>query len=196
MKRGSAYRKAPEAPYYDRIFRTRKQFHRHYSGSRYFQIWKILIKDIPTSDRILELGCGTGQLAAYLYDQGFRNYLGLDFSTTAIARARNAAPDLAFRVADLRAPDVYACPYDRVVATEVLEHLDDDLTVFGHLRAGTRVHATLPMKDDPSHVRFFPKASGVVARYEPHLDDLSVQKISQWYIVTGRVRGSVADPAI
>lgn len=186
MKQGRAHLKAPEASYYDRIFRTHPHFNQHYSRSRYLPVWEAVIEELSDRARILEIGCGTGQFAALLHDRGFREYRGFDFSSSAIARARKTVPDFDFRVADARDPTAYEGDHDTVVATEVLEHLDDDLAVLRLLAPGTTVHFTVPTKNDPSHVRFFPRVAGVRARYSAHLEDLDLRTMSQWHVGVGR----------
>ncbi len=63
---------------------------------------------------LLDLGCGTGELAAYLEDTGrAASYRGVDVSPAAIVRARERHPKAVFRVADLAAPGPSA---DLVVA--------------------------------------------------------------------------------
>lgn len=190
MKHGRAHKKAPEAAYYDRIFRTHEQFHRHYSRSRYLPLWQEIAKSLPPDANILEVGCGTGQLAALLFDEGFRRYRGFDFSESAVVRARASVPDFDFEVADARKLSSFEGQYDTVVATEVLEHLDDDLGMIRMLPPGTSLHFTLPCKDDPSHVRYFPHVKGAEARYANVLEDLSVRTLAQWHIGLGVVKGA------
>ena len=57
-----------------------------------------------TRDRgtVLELGCGPGQVARYLADQGV-SVTGVDLSPRMIEQAQRAHPHLAFRVGDMTA---------------------------------------------------------------------------------------------
>ena len=78
-----------------------------------------LLKDLPSAVRILDLGCGNGELARWLRQAGFRgDYLGLDFSPDLleVARAGSFAPlpadsgspepeTIRFAQADLTSPD-------------------------------------------------------------------------------------------
>lgn len=52
-------------------------------------------------ERILDLGCGTGQLTAQIAESGAR-VLGVDQSREMIEAARKAHPDLQFEIADAR----------------------------------------------------------------------------------------------
>ena len=62
---------------------------------------ELVLKDLPPGARLLDLCCGTGQLAHALSAQGFR-MTGIDGSESMIAIARENAPDAAFRVDDAR----------------------------------------------------------------------------------------------
>ena len=52
-------------------------------------------------ERILDLGCGTGQLTAKINEAG-AEVVGIDASAEMIAQARKNFPDIAFQVADAR----------------------------------------------------------------------------------------------
>ena len=77
--------------------------------------------------RVLEVGCGPGDLAARLFwaDGGpLVDYTGVDLSPAEVAAARERCPSGRFQVAsayDLPFPDQ---GFDLVVVCEVLEHLD------------------------------------------------------------------------
>src|SRR5262245_26458644 len=51
--------------------------------------------------RVADLGCGPGHVAKYLFDQGVR-MIGIDISPNMIARARKIAPEIEFKVDDVR----------------------------------------------------------------------------------------------
>lgn len=75
------------------------------------------------SARVLDLGCGPGELVRYLGDV---QYVGLDISEAYIARAERMYGDRAeFRVGDATAPDEDLRGFDLVLAFGVLHHLDD-----------------------------------------------------------------------
>ena len=65
---------------------------------------------IPEGARVLELGCGTGDLLAAL-KPSFG--VGVDFSAGMIAQARKAHPDLTFLVGDIE--DAASCDRCRAV---------------------------------------------------------------------------------
>ena len=61
----------------------------------------LVLRNIPAGSAVLDLCCGTGQLAARLSRQGFLT-MGLDGSEKMIQLARKNAPDVEFVVQDAR----------------------------------------------------------------------------------------------
>lgn len=114
--------------------------------------------------RVIDIGCGTGHLLLALgdrIDQPLHLY-GLDFSDSAIRRARQLVKSAQFVVAS-----VYAIPYpdesfDLVTCTETLEHLERPESALQEmsrvLRTGGHLVITVPngAEDDWSgHVNFW-----------------------------------------
>lgn len=67
-----------------------------------------ILSHLPPGGHLLDLGCGNGELARVLADNGFRgSYTGLDFSVPLLADARIQTGKLAacFMEADLSGPD-------------------------------------------------------------------------------------------
>jgi len=74
---------------------------------------------------VLEVGCGSGELAAALFRDESLSYQGVDLSPEEVVRAQSGQPHREFQVAS-----VYDLPhsdarFDLVVACEILEHVDD-----------------------------------------------------------------------
>ena len=88
---------------------------------------------IPEGARVLELGCGTGDVLAALKPS---HGVGVDFSEGMIAQARRANPDLTFLVGDIEdAAFVRSLPgpFDVIVVIDTLGALDDCQAMLEHL---------------------------------------------------------------
>jgi trans-aconitate methyltransferase len=161
--------------WYDDVYASHDHYATHYKESRYLPVWEALCDRIPDSSSVLEVGCGTGQLAEMMLDRGAGSYTGFDFSPKAVELARERLPHCRIEVADARSTDLYtAQPYDVVVTTEVLEHITDDLQVLERVPSGVQILATVPDFPYESHVRWFDTAEQVRARYEPYFESLEI----------------------
>src|SRR5579872_2522092 len=85
-------------------------------------------------ERILDLGCGTGHLAAQIASSG-AEVIGIDRSTEMIAQARKQYPELEFEVCDARAVP-YENQFDAVFSNAALHWiLELEKVVIGVARA-------------------------------------------------------------
>jgi tRNA (uracil-5-)-methyltransferase TRM9 len=88
-----------------------------------------LLPTLLSAERILDLGCGNGELARQLHQRGFQgSYLGLDFSAGLLADAAQGLPPEQFRFlqADLASPPWLPPsepPFDLALAFAALHHL-------------------------------------------------------------------------
>jgi len=80
---------------------------------------------IPEGARVLELGCGTGNLLASLKPS---RGVGVDLSAAMVGEARRRHPGLEFVVGDIEDPAVIAGlegPFDYIVLSDTIGSLDD-----------------------------------------------------------------------
>jgi SAM-dependent methyltransferase len=90
---------------------------------------------IPEGARVLELGCGTGDLLAAL-KPAFG--VGVDLSAGMIAQAKKTHSDLSFFVGDIEDPAFIRSlsgPFDVIVVVDTLGALDDCQAMFENLHA-------------------------------------------------------------
>lgn len=78
--------------------------------------------------RLLDLGCGNGNLAAWLATQGFKGYYtGVDRSEGLLGQASGGSERITFLAADLSKPDwlvdLPTQPFDLITCFAVLHHL-------------------------------------------------------------------------
>ncbi len=109
-----------------------------------------MLDTLTMEKRILDLGCGNGELAAELESRGFRGkYLGVDFSleTLEIARDKVSSTNYTFREVDITQfkkltalRDTPSSPFDLVFAFAVLHHIPSEPHRLALIR---EVHALL-----------------------------------------------------
>ena len=99
-------------------FRERAAFY-HEEELRYLRFL------IPPGQRVLEIGCGTGDVLAGL-EPSFG--LGVDFSPAMIDQAKRLHPDLQFKVGDVEDSDFIASlpgPFDIILIVDTIGALED-----------------------------------------------------------------------
>ncbi|MCG8651996.1 MAG: class I SAM-dependent methyltransferase, partial [Pirellulales bacterium] len=147
-----------EADWYSHRYAASVEYHKHYCQSVYYGSWTVIadrLRDQRVSS-ILDIGCGPGQFGALLKDQGFSNYKGLDFSSEAIAIARQNCPTFEFAEADIfQDQSLEVDDYDAIVSLEFLEHVERDLDVLRRIRPQTLFIGSVPNFPSESHVRCF-----------------------------------------
>jgi SAM-dependent methyltransferase len=119
-----AFRRAPTS-YDERFMDTMAE---EYLGQTAWTRLRLgAVRDLvePTAgDRVLDLGCAAGAVTHFLATLGC-DVVGVDAEPLGIEKARSLFPDLQFEVADVAAlpfPDV---SFDKAVAADLVEHLDD-----------------------------------------------------------------------
>jgi trans-aconitate methyltransferase len=101
-------------------------------------------------ERIVDLGCGEGIVAAELSALGIDfQYLGIDQNPESIEAARHLNPDLGFEQGDIieRAPQRDWA--DVAICLEVLEHLAEPEEVLGRIMAWTNKAAIVSVPWEP-----------------------------------------------
>jgi len=162
--------------WYGRAFSTIKEYHAPYQESPYYFLWTVIVDRLRRDGvrSVLEVGCGSGQLAAFLLDKGIEHYTGFDFSAKAIELAETIAPEGRFFVDDARTSNLYEEPHEALICTEALEHIVEDLAVVERFPLGRRCLFSVPTYDSASHVRFFGDETAVSERYDPFFSELDV----------------------
>jgi len=194
-----------EAPaeVYDEMYANSVEAALHYSNSRYYFTWTVIldrILRISRQARVLEIGCGRGQFATLLMEHGIASYCGFDFSQKAIELANQLnSPRFKFHVGNAYTEPLLESAqeqFDVVICTEVLEHIDDDLLVLKRLQKGARLIATVPNFPYTTHVRHFETAQSVEDRYGAYFHDFSVVGFKQpnpssniYWLFEGTARG-------
>jgi 2-polyprenyl-3-methyl-5-hydroxy-6-metoxy-1,4-benzoquinol methylase len=94
---------------------------------------RLLDDAVPREARVLEMGCGTGQLSLFLASGG-RTVVGADLARPSLLLARDAAArygvDARFVETDLRSPGLLPGSFEVVICSGVLHHTPDPRASF------------------------------------------------------------------
>lgn len=103
---------------------------------------------VPECRTALDVGCGEGVTTRLLFEAGFRQIRGCDFSKAIVERARADHPDLSFEQQDIYQL-TSADAVDFVSACEVLEHLERPEAALEHLATICRVGGLISVPNEP-----------------------------------------------
>ena len=167
--------KDPE--WYDKAFEANNHWCKHYTESPYYFLWTVIVDRIVREnvDSILDIGCGSGQLASLLRDKGIKAYQGFDFSSKRIEQAKKVCPEFLFTVDDAFQTNLFSTyDYNAVVCTEFLEHVERDIEIITRIKSGTKFYGTVPNFPYVSHVRHFIERNQVYSRYKKYFKEFEV----------------------
>ena len=112
--------------FYDEFFSTRPSTINQHATHRLAKILSAMVQVVEAKDissrRICDLGCGVGWLANVL--RSFGEVTGVDMSPKGIAEAKRRWPGVTFEAANIL-DYVPREPFDLVVSSEVIEHIED-----------------------------------------------------------------------
>jgi len=180
---------------YNEIYKN-EEYQKHYKESLYVNMWHQVIlfaKRFKVLPKILEVGCGTGQLAHFLYDEGFTDYHGFDYSEEAIKIAKTKSPQ-SFSIGDATDPKEYEKDYSLIIATEVFEHIPNDADVIRNFKSGTPIIFSVPTFPCKGHYRWFKTKMDVMVSYLEYIKVNHIVKFSgegstaEWFVVLGVVK--------
>ena len=152
--------------------------------SPWSEVYKAVIERLNKEESILEVGCGTGQLAEVLINDGYNYELGFDFSPLGVLYAKRRCKVDLFEVADIYDFD-FNREYDTLIAIEVLEHICGDLEMIEKIPSGVRVIFSVPNFNCKGHVRYFKDAGDVVIRYGYLLNNFRLTRIGKIWLIEG-----------
>ncbi len=183
--------------FYDDLFESggwNDMYFKHYRESHYYRIWLSALEKLKhiTYPNIIEIGCGPGQFANLLFDSGFNNYQGIDFSSEAIkyAKIRNSEYKNLFNIDNAYTSNIFNTDYNTVIIFEVLEHVDDDLIILEKIRKNSFVLFSVPNFYSDGHVRWFNSKQDVFLRYKKYVEYEEIQEhsvggLNKIYLISG-----------
>lgn len=100
--------------------------------------------DLRAGLDLLEVGCGTGQITAWLAEQVRPGrVLGIDFSAEMVNQARRKHPALEFRTADVCTDDLGDACFDVALCFHSFPHFRDKPAALGHISRCLRLGGRL-----------------------------------------------------
>lgn len=123
---------------YDRIWSQMSDFIRYNPGARHRRRHVFQLLERCPFASLLDVGCGNGELLR-LIDARWpgRRLAGAELSSAVLSQNQRALPSMSFFLANVE-QDTLPTGYDVVLATEVIEHLDDPAGAVGRLAAAVR----------------------------------------------------------
>ncbi|OFZ38139.1 MAG: hypothetical protein A3D92_00705 [Bacteroidetes bacterium RIFCSPHIGHO2_02_FULL_44_7] len=94
--------------------------------------------------RLLDVGCGNGEMLEFMMNEGFsqEHLAGVDFSSVRIEKAKGKFPNIHFDVADITLPLPFNEVFDVVTAFDLFSHLSNEKQLLAGLKS---VSDVLPM---------------------------------------------------
>lgn len=162
---------------YDEMYQDSIMYKKHYKDTFYYPVWDYIAGRLLPGRKVLDLGCGPGQLAHLLHDRGFRKYEGIDFSKVAIAMAKKRVPGFTFTEADLFEVDFSGYQDHQIISTETFEHLTSDVELLKRLPKG-RIIFSVPNFMCSTHYRTYNNADQIKNYYKNVLDISDIKPFS------------------
>ncbi len=132
---------------------------------------RFALSGVSAGERVLDLGCGTGDLAADLAAAG-AHVTGADVAQAALARARGRHPALDLQLVPIDGPLPFADgAFDVVWSSEVIEHVADTARWLSEVRRVLVPRGRL-LLTTPSHGRVRLLLGGIERFSEPLGDHL------------------------
>jgi len=175
--------------FYEDMYNQEEEYRKDFRDSIYLTAWTQVyrfLRQIPEA-KVLEVGCGSGQLASFLRFMGFDGYeRGFDLSNQAVEIARQRL-NLNFQQGDACDPKVYEGDYNTIITLETLEHIPDDFSAMKNFRPGVFLIMSLPDFEYESHYRWFTNARQIEKRYYQYLNVRQIVKVEKWYVIFGKI---------
>jgi glycosyltransferase involved in cell wall biosynthesis/SAM-dependent methyltransferase len=189
--------------FYDNLFESGgwdNTYFKHYSETHYYECWLKaleLIKKINNC-KMIEIGCGPGQFANLLFENGIKNYKGIDFSEQAIkyAKLRNENNKDLFKVDNAYTSDIFNEDYNTVVIFEMMEHIDEDLKVLSRIKKNSNILFSVPNFYSDGHVRWFNSRLEVIERYRKYVEfedilSFDIGGVNKIFLVKGKINDNI-----
>lgn len=186
-KRLAVFERQATPEFWDAQWNKDELLKRIKSGNTYHFLKKITQRYVPQGGRILEGGCGTGQVVYALGTCGYE-VSGVDFAPATVEMVKSLVPDLCINLGDVRHLDFPDASFDGYWSLGVIEHFwdgYDEIVQEAHrvLKPGGTLFLTFPWMSPLRRLKArlgrYQKLAGTQSTdtfYEFMLDDQRVQK--------------------
>lgn len=170
---------------YNEIYSESLKYKKHYKEIMYYPIWEHIMKKLVISDKILDLGCGPSHFGHMLYDNNFKEYVGIDFSSVAIKMAQEKSPYI-FIESDLNNIDYTKYKDYIIISTETFEHIEDDISLIKKLPK-TKIMFSVPNFLCDNHYRTYDSENDIIKYYKDILKIDNIYKFKLSKIKTNSI---------
>ena len=173
------------ASYYDNIFNVFPHYALDVNGynSPWFHISTLVMDMLNKEEKILELGCGTGQFAEILINKGYNYIHGMDFSPQAISMSKERCKKDIFQCENIYKFNFNEIDFDIAICIEVFEHIEKDLMIIRKIPKGKKIIFTVPSYDAGGHVRYFSHKEKVIKRFKSEFTIFDVKENNNIYFI-------------
>lgn len=143
-------------------------------------LYKNIINHLSKQEKVLQIGCGAGNLARLMIYSSYNYVRGVDATQHVIDMAQKSIASIhrsKFMCGYFDDAEMYNCEYDTVVCTEVFEYSDCDIEVLASTKEGARVIFTVPGYPNERFPRWFKDEKEIQERYELLIDVKSTKEL-------------------
>lgn len=135
---------------------------------------KFFINPLPKNAHILEIGCGNNWLGNYLFNKGWKNYVGIDVIGN---------PSIKGDINQWEILGLKAESYDVIIAFEVVEHDNIWNACFSLLKPGGKLLITTPNPSGDWVLKILEFLKLNQKRTSPHIYLQKIKKIDKFQTV-------------
>jgi len=139
-----------------------------------------IIKQLGKREKILQLGCRTGNLARILLYSNYNYVRGVETTSELISLAQQSMSTRhrsKFIKGFFDEEKTYDIEYDTVICAEVFEYHDCDIKILKSVKKGAKIIFTVPGFPNEVFSRYFLSEKSIKSRYKDLIDILEIREV-------------------